>query len=163
MILIHDLYLEYMKYSDNSSSAKPPSNVVWMKDTVQKSLVMCMPQDRNIHNNIFGGYLMKLAFELAYSAGLIFAKNRIYFTALDDITFRRPVSIGSLLSLRAEVVYSAGTPSKSFQVKVRADVLDPLTGDSNLSNEFYFTFYSPEVPLKRVIPRSYDERFVISN
>ncbi|KAI8850839.1 HotDog domain-containing protein [Chytridium lagenaria] len=157
MLLVHDLYLETKKYVDPSSKMAKPSNVVWMDETSQRSLVMCMPQDRNIHNFIFGGYLMRLAYELSYSTAIIFAKSRVYFVALDDITFKRPVPIGSLLSLTAQAVYSAGSPSRSFQVRVRADVVDPLKGQSDMSNEFFFTFIAPQDQVPRVVPKSYEE------
>ncbi|KAJ3296417.1 Acyl-coenzyme A thioesterase 9, mitochondrial [Blyttiomyces sp. JEL0837] len=158
MILVHDLYLEYIKYLDPSYQVRQPENVVWMKDTIRQTLVMCQPQDRNIHNNIFGGYLMRLAYELSYSTALLFTHSRVYFVALDDILFRKPVPIGRLLSLTAQVVYAAGWPSTSFQVKVRADVVDPVKRTSDLSNEFTFTFVAPgETKVPRVMPRSYDE------
>ncbi len=54
MFLIHELYLESMKYLDPSFHTRKPDNVVWMSDTEQKTILICMPQDRNIHNNIFG-------------------------------------------------------------------------------------------------------------
>ncbi|RKO93407.1 hypothetical protein BDK51DRAFT_29475 [Blyttiomyces helicus] len=108
---------------------------------------------------------MRLAYELAYSTSLLFIPSLPTFVALDDITFRRPVPIGSLLSLTAQVVYSTGSPSSTFQVKVRADVVDPATRESDTSNTFHFTFMAKERDgetgvhdLPRVMPRSYDER-----
>ena len=130
-----------------------------MKDTIQQSLVNCMPQDRNIHNKIFGGFLMRLAFELAYSTGLVYAKSNIQFVALDDIVFRKPVNIGSLLSLTSQVVYCPGSPSRAIQIKVKADVIDPIQGTKDTTNTFHFTFRTLDdtLPLPRVMPRSYDE------
>jgi acyl-coenzyme A thioesterase 9 len=161
MIQIHNLYLQYIQYLDPSFNKKKPDNVVWMKDTIQRSLVLCMPQDRNVHNKIFGGYLMRLAFELAYSTGYIFAKSRISFVALDDIIFKQPVSIGSLLSLTSQVTYSAAS-TRCFQVKVKADVIDPLTGQQATTNTFHFTFEAHTEQHYQVMPRSYDEtmRFI---
>lgn len=157
MILIHNLYLEYIQYLDPTFNKKKPDNVIWMKDTIQRSLVLCMPQDRNVHNKIFGGYLMRLAFELAYATGYIFAKSKISFVALDDITFRQPVSIGSLLSLTSQVTYSSQT-TRCFQVKVKADVIDPLTGKQDTTNTFHFTFEDQaHAQIYQVMPRSYDE------
>ena len=43
----------YLSNRDTDASHLP-NDVVCMKDAKQQSLVMCMPQDRNIHNNIFG-------------------------------------------------------------------------------------------------------------
>jgi acyl-coenzyme A thioesterase 9 len=100
---------------------------------------------------------MRLAFELAYATGYIFTKSRITFIALDDIIFRKPVSIGSLLSLTSQVVYSEGQKSSVFQVKVKADVVDPIQDEQDTTNTFHFTFKSQSSNVPRVMPRSYDE------
>ncbi|KAL0952552.1 hypothetical protein HGRIS_006809 [Hohenbuehelia grisea] len=40
---------------------------VWMGDTrIEKCMVM-FPQERNVHSKVFGGYLMRLAYEVSYS------------------------------------------------------------------------------------------------
>ena len=155
MRVVHDLYLEYSKYLN--TSVPKPSNIIWMSETVRESLVMCMPQDRNIHNNIFGGHLMRLAFELAFSTGVLYSKSRIHFAALDDIIFKKPVPIGSLLNLRSEIVYAPGAPSRSFQIRVIADVLDPLQGTKDTTNIFHFTFVSQRTDLDRVMPQTYED------
>ncbi|KAI9201924.1 HotDog domain-containing protein [Polychytrium aggregatum] len=160
MFLIHELYLEYSTYLDPEYNTPKPNDVIWMKDTIQESLVMCMPQDRNIHNKIFGGYLLRLAFELAYSTGLIYSQDHCRFVSLDDIAFKKPVSIGDLLNLKAQVVYVGKAPSRYFQVKVIADVIDPLVGTRATTNVFYFTFVAASASkagLKRVMPQTYDE------
>ncbi|TPX72908.1 hypothetical protein SpCBS45565_g00278 [Spizellomyces sp. 'palustris'] len=157
MSLVHDLYKEYIQYLDPTYNRDMPEDVKWMKDTLKQNLVMCMPQDRNIHGNVFGGYLIRLAYELAHSTGLIFCKSRIHFVALDDISFRKPVHVGSLLSLTSQVTYSSGSPSRSFQVKVRADVLDPISDEQSTTNTFHFTFMALDGEVPRVMPRSYDE------
>jgi acyl-coenzyme A thioesterase 9 len=101
---------------------------------------------------------MRLAFELAYSTGYIFTRSRISFVAVDDIIFRQPVSIGSLLSLTSQIVYSKGSPSRSFQVSVKADVIDPIHDTQATTNTFQFTFaVPPNTPLPKIMPRSYDE------
>ena len=45
-------------------------------------------QERNVHGKIFGGYLMKIAFELAECAAITyFGVHSIVFRAVDDIQF----------------------------------------------------------------------------
>ncbi|TPX58243.1 hypothetical protein PhCBS80983_g03271 [Powellomyces hirtus] len=156
MILVHQLYQEYIQYLDPTFNKPMPADVKWMKDTIQQSLVMCMPQDRNIHGNVFGGYLIRLAYELASATGLLFACSRIHFVALDDISFQKPVHVSDLLNLTSQVVYASGGDSRSFQVKVRADVLDPIKAEQSTTNTFHFTFASDD-PVPRIMPRSYDE------
>ncbi|KAJ3292930.1 Acyl-coenzyme A thioesterase 9, mitochondrial [Borealophlyctis nickersoniae] len=157
---VEEMYLIHGMYLDLAESVKNPQDIVWMKDTIQRTLVMCMPQDRNIHNNIFGGYLMRLAYELAYSTGILYARRNLLFVALADITFRKPVPIGSLLSLKAQAVY-ASPEDGTFQIKVRADVLDALKGTRETTNTFHFTFAVASGgdggALRKVVPRSYEE------
>ncbi|RKO96231.1 Thioesterase/thiol ester dehydrase-isomerase, partial [Caulochytrium protostelioides] len=104
--------------------AHPPRDdpsAIWMGDTEVQSLTLTYPQNRNIHSNIFGGYLMRRAFELGYANALMALKvPRVYFTALDDITFNAPVPIGCLLNLTSHIVYAPGGGSHTLQCTVRA-------------------------------------------
>ena len=79
------------------------------------------------------------------------------FLAQDDIQFRKPVEIGSLLLLDARIDLARGAPHRSFQVAVTADVLDSRTGRRDTTNVFYFTFIVNDKPLRRVMPHSYAE------
>ncbi|ORX87532.1 Thioesterase/thiol ester dehydrase-isomerase [Basidiobolus meristosporus CBS 931.73] len=154
-LVIHDLHLEGLKYADQGIR---PDNMVWMDETPLQSYVLCQPQDRNIQNSIFGGYLMRLAFELAYSNACLFIKGRPYFLALDDISFKSPVGVGSILSLNSKVVYSPGGKDKKFQISVVADVLDHEKSTKRTTNVFHFTFAggkSAQVP--RIMPKTYAE------
>ena len=94
MILVHELYKETMQYLDPAFHTKKPDNVVYIKDTTQRNLIICMPQDRNIHNNIFGGFLMRQAYELAYATGSLFMGGQPQFLSLDELVFKKPVPIG---------------------------------------------------------------------
>ncbi|KAL2912790.1 hypothetical protein HK105_207677 [Polyrhizophydium stewartii] len=160
MLLIHELHRENQRYQGPDGAVLKPKDVIWMKEAVQESLTICMPQERNLHHKIFGGYLMRLAFELAYANALIFAESPIVFVALDDITFRQPVNIGSLLALRSQVVYAPGAPSMSFQVMVVADVINPQSDGPKrqTTNTFHFTFAAPKLDrVPRVMPETYEE------
>ncbi|ORX65452.1 Thioesterase/thiol ester dehydrase-isomerase [Basidiobolus meristosporus CBS 931.73] len=154
-LVIHDLHLEGLRYAQQGIK---PKNIVWMNDTLIQSYVFCQPQDRNIQNSIFGGYLMRLAFELGYSNACLFTQGRPRFLALDDISFKSPVAVGSILNLTSKVVYSPGGSEKDFQVSVVADVLDHEKSSKRTTNVFHFTFTgepSSEVP--RILPRTYAE------
>jgi len=118
---------------------------------------VCHPQVRNIHNKVFGGYLMKEAFELAYACGRIFSRARPLLLAQDLVQFVKPVEIGSILNLNAKVVRSQGSPHRTFQVSVEASVMDPVTGHSDVTNVFHFIFYTESMPVRNVIPQTYLE------
>ncbi|KAI9316018.1 acyl-CoA thioester hydrolase [Dichotomocladium elegans] len=171
-LAIHDIYLEYRKYrgSDDDDSftsgisvedKQPlPEDVVWMKDTRLDSNFLMHPQDRNIHNNIFGGYLMRRAYELAYANATVFLKNReVTLLAMDECVFRKPVHVGTLLNLKSEIIYAEGHSHKSFQVRVVAEVVDIEKSNSETTNIFYFTMAARgnQVHPRRVLPKTYAE------
>ena len=65
---VHDLYRETLDDQTLSfSSRKLPPNSVWMEHLKLKNVLVCNPESRNIHNKIFGGWLMRQAFELGKS------------------------------------------------------------------------------------------------
>jgi acyl-coenzyme A thioesterase 9 len=49
---------------------------------------------------------MRIGSELAFSTAYLFAGSQPFFVSLDDITFHKPVEIGSLLKLHATVIYT---------------------------------------------------------
>jgi acyl-coenzyme A thioesterase 9 len=144
-----------------SEQKEEPETLLPIAATHQRSLIFCSHQQRNIHNKIFGGYLMRKAFELAYSTAYLFAGKRPLFSALGDITFNNAVEIGALLDLRAAVVY---TENNDIQVHVTARVHTPEQKKSIKTNDFAFSFelYNNEVTEptpceKHVRPHSYKE------
>ncbi|KAG0088771.1 hypothetical protein BGZ92_005750 [Podila epicladia] len=155
--LIHDLYLNYSQYDDPQSKTKKPDDVEWMADTKMSAIHIMQPQDRNIHDKIFGGYLMRLAYELAFCNASVFISSRPTFLALDEISFRKPVPIGTFLALDSQIVYAEGGDHHSFQVMVKADVLDVKKGSRETTNTFWFTFTDPIKGTPKVMPRTYAE------
>lgn len=59
--------------------------------------------DRNVHGKIFGGWLMRRAFETAFACGWRTSGVPPRFLSLSDITFVAPVEIGSLVQFEAQV------------------------------------------------------------
>ena len=49
-----------------------PEDSVWLESTALKNAIVCFPEKRNIHNKIFGGYVMRKAYELAWANATIF-------------------------------------------------------------------------------------------
>ena len=102
--LIHEMWK-----SSKSLEAKKdtPRNFSFMKDTSVSSTLYMQPQYRNRHSYmIFGGYLLRQSFELAYCASAAFAKAAPRFVSLDSTTFKAPVPVGSVLSMTATVSYT---------------------------------------------------------
>ncbi|KAJ3611316.1 hypothetical protein NHX12_021332 [Muraenolepis orangiensis] len=117
--VVHSLFLNTLDPQTVSfrSRVLPPESV-WMEEGKMKGLEICFPQERNIFNRIFGGFLMRKAYELGWA---------------------------NASSYGISVCYTEGN---YIQVRVHTEVLDPLTGQHNTTNVFHFTFVSDkDVPM----------------
>ncbi|KAM4795760.1 acyl-coenzyme A thioesterase 9, mitochondrial-like [Rhinophrynus dorsalis] len=152
--IVHNMFLNTLDTRTVTFRSRVlPPNSVWMEDAKFKSLEICHPQQRNIFNRIFGGFLMRKAYELAWATACSFGGSRPYVVAVDDIMFQRPVEIGSLLFLSCQVCY---TENNYIQVRVHSEVSDPNTRDHHTTNIFHFTYmYEKEVP--QIVPQTYGE------
>ncbi|KAB5515776.1 hypothetical protein DKX38_026424 [Salix brachista] len=65
---------------------------ILIQDTRHENTFICQPQQRNIHGRIFGGFLMRKAFELAFSNAYAFAGAAPRFVEVDHVDFFKPVS-----------------------------------------------------------------------
>lgn len=159
---VHDLYKRFRP----TESLVGNSGAAEVGTTQVRSTLLMHPQNRNIHGKIFGGYLLRTAFEQAFNTLYIFTGQPPHFSAVEDIAFVAPVEIGSILKFTSKVVYSDhpdGTaPSSQVRpaeniamVETIATVIDPSSAKATVTNVFYFTFdtRSPKV----VVPRTYDE------
>ncbi|KAL6020031.1 hypothetical protein ACI3LY_004472 [Candidozyma auris] len=100
--LVHDMWTASKKLTSDYNK-----NVSFMKDTTITSTLIMQPQYRNRHSYmIFGGYLMRQSFELAYCGATAFASANARFVSLDSTTFKAPVPVGSVLSMTSTVVYT---------------------------------------------------------
>lgn len=147
-----------------------------MSDTVLKTAQIMQPQYRNRHNfMIFGGFLLKQTFELAFCCAASFSHSRPTFVSLDPSTFDNPVPVGSVLYLKAVVSYtdpplnsdtadststSTENGSKFTKVQIRVDssVRDVEHGTKKSTGAFNYTFLV-EKDLQ-IMPQSYDEFMV---
>ncbi|XP_042867568.1 acyl-coenzyme A thioesterase 9, mitochondrial-like isoform X2 [Penaeus japonicus] len=152
--LVHEVFMSMANPEQLSFASKRiPENSVWMEDHKLKNLIICHPESRNIFNKIFGGFLMRKAFELSWANVSVFSKQRPRILHIDDIMFRRPVEIGSLLYLNSQVVFTEG---KHIQVSTKASVMDAVTSEISLTNIFHFTYEVDQLG-PTVLPRTYHE------
>lgn len=118
--IIHQLWSSYRKLLKLKNK---PSNIISMNSTELKSTMFMQPQYRNRHSYmIFGGYLMRQTFELAYCAAAAFSHSLPRFVSLDSTTFKTPVPVGSILHMKATVVYTTQLhPNKLNKEKDEVD------------------------------------------
>ena len=85
--------------------------------------------------------------------------TRPHFESVDEVVFRRAVNVGALLQFESKVIFTeperekvgggAGSGSgavlaPTVHVHVSAYITTPEARSSELSNEFFFTFYCDE-------------------
>lgn len=159
--LIHAMWLKQLQYHDPNISTRKPENVIYMDKTRQQSSQIMQPQYRNRHNfMIFGGFLLKQTFELAFCCAAAFSHSRPTFVSLDPSTFENPVPVGSVLYLTATVAYTDpplvrtdsagdgvedmadGHREKYTRVQIRIDskVRNIEHGETKPTGQFNYTF-----------------------
>ena len=139
------------------------------------------PQYRNRHNfMIFGGFLLKQTFELAFCCAASFSHSRPTFVSLDPSTFDNPVPVGSILYLEATVAYTESVATETtrdspiidvgprpnadgpaeqkytrVQIRIDSKVRNVEHRETKPTGQFNYTFLvNKDI---RVMPRSYSE------
>ncbi|WPH02044.1 acyl-coenzyme A thioesterase 9 [Acrodontium crateriforme] len=169
--LIHAMWQRQLKYHDPNDALRKPENVFFMDATRISTASIMQPQYRNRHQYmVFGGFLLKQTFELAFCCAASFTHARPSFVSLDPSTFENPVPVGSILYLEATVVYTdpplVKTASDSdasnetsgqtrIQVRVDSKVRNVEHGETKPTGQFNYTFLVDKDI--KVMPRTYSE------
>jgi acyl-coenzyme A thioesterase 9 len=90
----------------NMPSLADPNSILSSSTKMQNAQI-AQPQVRNLSNKIFGGFLMRRAFELAYATCYMFGGARPRFLEVDDVSFQSPVDVGDLVVFNSRVLYTA--------------------------------------------------------
>jgi acyl-coenzyme A thioesterase 9 len=145
----------------NMPSLADPHSIL-MGSTKMQNAMIAQSQMKNLHDRIFGGFLMRRAFELAYANCYIFGGAKPIFREVDDISFDSPVDVGDLMVFNSRVLYTLPESDRNghplVMMEVEAWVTEPEKADARVSNVFYFTFALPEgTPCRKVLPSNIDE------
>mmetsp|Transcript_21946 Transcript_21946/g.46653 ORF Transcript_21946/g.46653 Transcript_21946/m.46653 type:complete len:454 (-) Transcript_21946:101-1462(-) len=151
---------------------------VFLAETKLQNTFLTMPQQRNTAGRIFGGFLMRRAYELALSTAHLFGGRRPIFHELDEVTFKSPVSVGDMVRFESCVLYTSENIDPdgyaTIHTEVIASVIKPETRSVVTSNTFNFTFGLSEnvdgsgksvkgedIELPRVLPSTRAEAYRI--
>ncbi len=135
--LIHDLWCQEDKFepSRKDSTVKSltrPRSLINVSESKISSTMIMQPQYRNLHSYmIFGGYLLRQTFELAYACAAAFSHASPRFVCLDTTTFKNPVPVGSVLYMTATVVYTEHIHHTDLPTQHKDEYWD-----ENKSNEY---------------------------
>jgi len=134
---------------------------VLVDNTRASNSSIMQPQQRNMLNRVFGGFLMRRAYEIAYSTCYLFAGSRPEFFQVAHVDFTSPVDVGDLMRFDAAVLYThtgQQTGSPHVHVQVVASICRPETVHSTISNTFNFVFRVPGRPtVRKVLPANLDQ------
>lgn len=167
--LIHRMWLKQLEYHDPTIATRKPPNVTALNATELHMSQIMSPQYRNRHHYmVFGGYLLKQTFELAFCCAASFSHSRPTFLSLDPSVFANPVPVGSILYLTATVAYtdpplvidSSETTDHSnnctrVQIRVDSKVKSIEHAETKPTGQFNYTFLVRKDI--KVMPQTYSE------
>lgn len=154
----------------NIPSLANPHNIL-VQHTKLQNCEIAQPQTSNLANQIFGGFLMRRAFELSYATAYVFGGARPRFLEVDKVSFSIPVNVGDLTNFQSHVIYTEVQDEiKDFNlfrgqknvplvsVEVEAWIVEPEVASAKLSNRFIFTFALPSgTSCRNVLPSNMEE------
>ncbi|KAL7727905.1 hypothetical protein ACLKA6_019468 [Drosophila palustris] len=130
-----------------------PPKCHWMEDSQRTTMMNPFPENRNAHNTIFGGFLMRQAIEISFITASIYVSGRPILRCISDISFMQPVKVTAFLQMTAYVVYTA---QNYMQIMTVAKNWDAESGENTTTNVFYLTYQATKI-VDEVLPRSYRE------
>ncbi len=98
---------------------------------------LSQPENANLLGNVHGGWIMKLVDEAGALACMRHAQRPVVTVAIDSMVFRKPVRIGDLVLITAEVTYAGHT---SLEAEVRVQTENPITGERTETNTAYVVY-----------------------
>lgn len=134
---------------------------VLVDSTRASNSTIMQPQQRNMLNRVFGGFLMRRAYEIAFSTCYLFAGARPEFYQVAHVDFLSPVDVGDLMRFDSAVLYThtgQETGSPHVHVQVVASICRPERVHSSISNTFNFVFRVPsKATVRKVLPANLDQ------
>ena len=104
--------------------------VPFEKNKLSMSVLMT-PDKANFSGNVHGGDLLKYLDQVAYACAARYCGGYVVTLSVDQVTFRHPISVGTLVTFLASVNYT-GRTSMEIGIKVVAeDIQKGIVIDTN--------------------------------
>lgn len=121
---------------------------------------LVLPNDTNTLNNLMGGRLMHWMDVVSAIAGQKHCNSIVVTASVDNISFRTPIQLGNVVTLRAKVTRAFNT---SIEVRIDVEAENIPEGKKVSSNSAYFTFVAVDkngnpVDVPEVEPETDDEK-----
>ena len=133
------------------------------KKTVSKSEVvmheLVLPNETNVHGNIFGGKVMYYMDMCAAMSAYKHARKPVVTASVDRLNFLAPAKMGDIIVLKSLVNYVSKT---SMEVGVKIESENPLTGEVRHTASAHLTFVAlnkdnKPTSVDPIVPESDDE------
>ncbi|MGB2896810.1 MAG: acyl-CoA thioesterase [Anaerolineales bacterium] len=121
---------------------------------------LMLPGQANLRGDVHGGWIMKLVDEAGALSAMRHAQCRVVTIAIDQMAFHKPIRIGDLVILNAEVTY-VGHTSMETRVQVLAE--NPISGERTYTNTAYLVYVALDeqgrpIPVPELIAESETEK-----
>ena len=133
-------------------------------EQIRNSVERMYPDLENVPHKIFGGYVIRRAYELALIQAEEIMPDRPIFVRVNRKNFLQPIRIGDKLDFTSRIVYTGDT-SMTLEIDIERTSMDKVT--KALSNTCVFTFVNVDEdlnpkPVPDVYPTTYaeDERYL---
>lgn len=133
-------------------------------EQIRNSVERMYPDLENVPHKIFGGYVIRRAFELALIQAEEILPDRPVFVRVNRINFLQPIRIGDKLDFTSRIVFT-GETSMTLEIDIERTSMDKVT--KALSNTCVFTFVNVDEemnpkPVPDIYPTTYaeDERYL---
>jgi acyl-CoA hydrolase len=138
---------------------QPDFNGLLSGSLVADSWERMYPAKENVPTTIFGGYLMRRAYELSSICAELVAPNRPVIVAVNRVNFFHPVRLGDKLHYTCRVVYTGKT---SISVEANICRISRDRTSKALSNSCLFTFVNVDknlqpLPVPTIYPTTFGE------
>lgn len=98
--------------------------------------VVALPRDSNHYGFVYGGTVMGLVDQAAYTAAIRHARMAVVTVCVDHLTFLRPIHVGDVIVVKASVNYVGRS---SIEVGVRVETERLTTGEIEHVGSAYLT------------------------
>ena len=107
------------------------------KESLVSMTELVLPNDTNTLNNLMGGRLMHWMDVVSAIAAQRHSNNIVVTASVDNISFRQPIRLGNVVTLKAKVTRSF---TSSMEVRIDVEAEDIPSNTKIESNSAYFTF-----------------------
>lgn len=122
--------------------------------------ILMTPELSNFSGVVHGGQLMRMLDQVAYACATRYCGVDVVTVYVDNISFKRPIPIGNLVTFLASVNYT-GRTSIEVGIKVIAEDIKNRTATHTNSSYFTMVALDPDgVPLEveKLIPETEEQK-----